>query len=285
MSAWENVAVPLFYARQTVTKPQAMAALERVGLADRANHQPNELSGGERQRVAIARAMVNKPRLIMADEPTGNLDSRTGAQIMQIFHELHKSGATIILVTHEAHIAERAQRIVTMRDGKVLSDRAGSGVAPTESAADTDVDEAPQAFVTPAEEPTPPPATGPVLHPDARKSLIWALTGPSSVVAFMIWSQLVKVLVKVNPGLFRPIAPLVGLIMFGVALVAPFLGFFAGRRGARWVKLAPARFTGLRRARVAQWVSGIFLVLFLGLICLSIVGYLILRAQGGLPRG
>ncbi len=124
MSAWENVAVPLFYARQTVIKPRALEALDRVGLADRVNHQPNELSGGERQRVAIARSIVNQPRLILADEPTGNLDTKTGEQIMQIFHELHAGGTTIVVVTHEREIAQQALRIVAMRDGKIVDDLA-----------------------------------------------------------------------------------------------------------------------------------------------------------------
>ena len=122
MSAWENVAMPLFYARRTRTKPAAMKALERVSLVERASHQPNELSGGERQRVAIARAIVNSPALILADEPTGNLDTKTGDQIMQIFEELHAGGTTVIVVTHEPEIAKRADRIVTMCDGLIVQD-------------------------------------------------------------------------------------------------------------------------------------------------------------------
>ena len=122
MSAWENVAMPLFYARRTRTKPDAMKALERVSLVERASHQPNELSGGERQRVAIARAIVNSPALILADEPTGNLDTKTGDQIMQIFEELHAGGTTVIVVTHEPEIAKRADRIVTMCDGLIVQD-------------------------------------------------------------------------------------------------------------------------------------------------------------------
>jgi len=121
-SALDNVALPLFYARKARTRQAAMRALERVGLANRAKHAPSELSGGERQRVAIARAIVNNPSLILADEPTGNLDSRTGEQIMAIFHELHAQGATIVLVTHERDIAEQAQRMVRMLDGKVIED-------------------------------------------------------------------------------------------------------------------------------------------------------------------
>ncbi len=121
-SAAENVAVPLFYARKIRTHGIALEALKMVGLADRAHHVPAELSGGERQRVAIARAIVNNPKLLLADEPTGNLDTHTGAQIMMIFHELHARGVTVVLVTHEPDIAVQAQRIVQMRDGKVLHD-------------------------------------------------------------------------------------------------------------------------------------------------------------------
>jgi putative ABC transport system ATP-binding protein len=122
-TALENVGVPLFYARQTNSREPARRALERVGLTTRSTHQPNELSGGERQRVAIARAIVNNPLLLLADEPTGNLDSRTGEQIMAIVHALNEQGVTIIIVTHEQEIAEQARRIVQMRDGKILSDR------------------------------------------------------------------------------------------------------------------------------------------------------------------
>jgi putative ABC transport system ATP-binding protein len=122
-TAVENVAVPLIYARTSGAKSKAMKALDRVGLAHRGHHKPSELSGGERQRVAIARALVNEPPLLLADEPTGNLDSRTGEQIMQLFHDLHASGVTIVLVTHEMAVAAQADRVVQMRDGKVLLDR------------------------------------------------------------------------------------------------------------------------------------------------------------------
>lgn len=122
-SAIENVAVPQFYARRLNTRQPARRALERVGLGHRMHHRPSELSGGERQRVAIARAIVNDPVLVLADEPTGNLDSRTGEQIMEVFHSLNRQGVTIILVTHEHDVAIQARRIVQMRDGKILADR------------------------------------------------------------------------------------------------------------------------------------------------------------------
>lgn len=122
-SALDNVGLPLVYARRGGIRAKAMKALDRVGLAGRAHHKPNELSGGERQRVAIARALVNTPPLILADEPTGNLDSRTGEQILELFHQLHREGVTIILVTHEMAVAAQAQRVIRMRDGKIIEDR------------------------------------------------------------------------------------------------------------------------------------------------------------------
>jgi len=123
-SAVDNVTVPLIYTRRAFSRRAAREALERVGLGPRAKHTPAEMSGGECQRVAIARAIVNNPRLILADEPTGNLDSRTGEQIMRIFHDLHAEGITVVLVTHETDIAVQAERIIHMRDGKVIEDTA-----------------------------------------------------------------------------------------------------------------------------------------------------------------
>jgi putative ABC transport system ATP-binding protein len=121
-SALENVEVPLLYGRKDEVRRRALAALDAVGLAGRARHRPNELSGGERQRVAIARAVVTEPSVILGDEPTGNLDSRTGAEIMEIFEGLNRRGATIVLVTHDRDIAKRARRVITMKDGAVVSD-------------------------------------------------------------------------------------------------------------------------------------------------------------------
>lgn len=123
-NALHNVELPLIYAGTPAAKRRAMSmeALERVGLGDRFHHKPNELSGGQRQRVAIARALINNPSIIFADEPTGNLDTITGEEIMEIFSELHRQGNTIVLVTHEEYIAEHAQRIIRLRDGKIERD-------------------------------------------------------------------------------------------------------------------------------------------------------------------
>jgi len=122
--ALHNVELPLVYAglRHEERRRRAKEALELVGLGDRMTHKPNELSGGQRQRVAIARALVNRPSIILADEPTGNLDTRTGEEIMAAFEAIWRQGNTVILVTHESEIAEHARRIVRMRDGRIESD-------------------------------------------------------------------------------------------------------------------------------------------------------------------
>ena len=121
-SALSNVELPLIYSGSRQKHKRAMEALERVGLAARAKHKPTELSGGEQQRVAIARALINNPALILADEPTGNLDSVAGAEIISIFQQLHREGITVIMITHEMDIATKAQRIIRLMDGGIISD-------------------------------------------------------------------------------------------------------------------------------------------------------------------
>ena len=125
-SALENVELPMLYTRQRLTgssqRERALKALDTVGLGDRADHKPNQLSGGQQQRVAIARALSNQPSLLLADEPTGNLDSRTSIDIMGVFQKLNDQGMTIVMVTHELDIAQYTKRMVVMRDGKVVGD-------------------------------------------------------------------------------------------------------------------------------------------------------------------
>jgi putative ABC transport system ATP-binding protein len=124
LTALKNVEMPLIYSRNGwfSRRRRAAEALRRVGLADRMKHKPNQLSGGERQRVAIARALVCNPSILLADEPTGNLDTKTSESILELFDQLHREGQTIVMVTHEEHVARHAKRIIRLRDGRVLSD-------------------------------------------------------------------------------------------------------------------------------------------------------------------
>jgi putative ABC transport system ATP-binding protein len=124
MSVLENVELPMVYTGlgSKERKERALEALNKVGLSDRVKHRPNEISGGQKQRVAIARAIVNNPAVIMADEPTGNLDTKSSVEIMRIFQKLNSEGATVLMVTHEAEIAQHTKRIVRFRDGKIISD-------------------------------------------------------------------------------------------------------------------------------------------------------------------
>jgi putative ABC transport system ATP-binding protein len=124
MTAWENVILPLIYGDfEGDIKQRAVRVLQSVGLADRVEHLPRELSGGQQQRVAIARALVNSPSIILADEPTGNLDSSSSQEVMKIFHELHIAGTTMVVVTHDKEVAFQADRIIEMKDGLISSDR------------------------------------------------------------------------------------------------------------------------------------------------------------------
>src|ERR1700712_4776333 len=139
LTAWRNVELPLIYSgtSRDLRKAKAMEALRRVGLADRVNHKPGELSGGQQQRVAVARALVGDPSLILADEPTGNLDSVATEDALGLFDQLHEQGRTIVLITHELDVAERARRIVRVRDGVITSDSAdaAAGHRPAHAAA------------------------------------------------------------------------------------------------------------------------------------------------------
>ncbi len=123
LSSLENVELPLLYAGESEAKGHARAALEKVGLGDRVRHQPSQLSGGQRQRVAIARALVTNPDIILADEPTGNLDSKTGEEIMRLFDQLNSEGRTIVVVTHESHIARYCRRQIYLKDGRVVDEK------------------------------------------------------------------------------------------------------------------------------------------------------------------
>jgi putative ABC transport system ATP-binding protein len=135
-TALANVELPLVYAGARDRRQRAVAALERVGLGERLNHRPNELSGGQQQRVAIARALINEPSIILADEPTGNLDSKSGTEIMDIFGQMHAQGLTIVMVTHDPDVATHCERVIHIRDGKITSDEWLGAGGKTSSAAD-----------------------------------------------------------------------------------------------------------------------------------------------------
>jgi putative ABC transport system ATP-binding protein len=138
LTAWRNVELPLSYAGigRDERRRRAVAALDRVGLGDRIEHRPGELSGGQQQRVAVARALVANPALILADEPTGNLDSASTTDMLALFGQLHEQGATVVLITHEAEVAARASRVVRVRDGRIQSDSAAGATSADDTASD-----------------------------------------------------------------------------------------------------------------------------------------------------
>ena len=313
-SALENVGVPLFYARQAHTRPAAKRALERVGLSDRVTHTPAELSGGERQRVAIARAIVNDPALVLADEPTGNLDSRTGEQIMEIFRTLNEQGVTVILVTHEAEVAMQAKRIVQMRDGKIVLDcatedlrREQGEAVPTAGPGPTSGPKLPLDPAAPPVVATPIPATGDA--PPAATAVPPAMTprmaagangafgcGLASLVLLATTVVLAVFLAKARAD-FGPIdyanppktfPPTLVFLSLGVtasallAIISGCIGLFWGRAVLKRVRAVPGAWVGLRRARVG-WICGLVTILIPLLLVLASIGTCMLRGPGTQP--
>jgi putative ABC transport system ATP-binding protein len=283
-TAVDNVAVPLFYARRANTRGPARRALERVGLTARSSHTPAELSGGERQRVAIARAIVNDPLLLLADEPTGNLDSRTGQQIMEIVSALNEQGVTIILVTHEPEVAARAKRVVHMLDGKVVSDEpttprsADARQPPTQVtaesvAATTEPAAAAEPAVAQAVAPPPTNAPGRVemtarFAGGANGSLGCGVAAPVLLVIAFVAIALAQRTAG-DPQQFGPENPPpanVVLLGFGgvlsllLAIIMGFIGIFWGRAVLRRIRAVPGAWIGARRAR-AGWICGLVTVL------------------------
>ena len=175
LSAWRNVELPLVYAGMArgQRRERAVAALERVGLADRVDHRPGELSGGQQQRVAVARALVGEPSLNLADEPTGNLDSVATDDVLRLFDDLHAAGRTIVVITHEADVAARAQRVVRMRDGHVVADTRNPAAPALPPASPP----APPALHRPAPQPAEPPSHGP---DGGSAALHWNLPSPAN---------------------------------------------------------------------------------------------------------
>lgn len=296
-TAWENVAVPLFYARKTNTRTPALRALERVGLKGRASHQPNELSGGERQRVAIARAIVNDPLLLMADEPTGNLDTRTGEQIMEIVHALNEQGVTIVMVTHEQDIAEQAQRIVQMRDGKIISDRLTKDILAAEGrsasrrpAISVDMD---VAAATPSAAPVaqePPPLECAALPPRKMRGagagfvcsllgvLFWLTAIGVGVALQFVFAEELKAYQHIEPGMTPKMPPmpfLVASMVSGLSmitgLILAIVGIVLSMGARRRIRTEIGNWLGGRRALAGAIMGWLVVGLSVGGIALSIV--------------
>ena len=282
-TALDNVGVPLFYARKGNTRGPARQALERVGLTQRAKHRPSELSGGERQRVAIARAIVNDPLLLLADEPTGNLDTRTGAQIMALFRELNEQGVTIILVTHEHDVAIQTHRIVQMRDGKIVSDRATKEVLRERASAEGEREQPITAPAAPVSAVPVAPATVPagaepvVAYPDSARrmrgalgALICGIIAAGLALTGQIAGRILEAAYPYEPTLstMPPRALIVGGSLVGLGiLVALVLGIASiawGARVRKRLRTELGNWTGRKHARVS---------ILLGLVAvLAVVG-------------
>lgn len=262
-TALENVGVPLFYARRVNTTGPARKALERVGLSHRAHHKPNELSGGERQRVAIARAIVNNPPLVLADEPTGNLDSRTGEQIMRVFESLNEQGVTIILVTHEPTVAARARRIVQMRDGKIVLDKPTHevfGDRPTSREAPVEHAIVPDASAVQSERPRDNFVGPRQVVRGAMATLCCGLLA-AGLEAASLWAGL-----RIGPVSDKPsgivLAKLGGVLLgFAVAMVLGIASLVLWRRARQRMHSEPGRWSGAGRALLGG-VAGAAALLF-----------------------
>ena len=284
-SAVENVSIPLFYAREDNTQAPARKALERVGLGKRWRHNPNELSGGERQRVAIARAIVNEPVLLLADEPTGNLDSKTGTQIMEIFHELSEQGVTIVLVTHEPDVAQQARRIIQMRDGKVISDRK------TESRRPPAPEEPPsgggeQVSAPDVSAPVTPVAAGSIA-PGANATLIWGILAGVCLgtAALCSWYLNARAAAMKEAGL-APTGPqdtpqdliVAGLVGVGgvlIGLITGGLAAFFGWRARKQIAMSASNWRGGRRIAIGSLFGWAAILVPAGVLGFSLVRRLV----------
>ncbi|MEP0846451.1 MAG: ABC transporter ATP-binding protein [Phycisphaerae bacterium] len=283
-TALENVSVPLFYARQANTRAAALEALERVGLRHRAGHRPSELSGGERQRVAIARAIVNSPVFLLADEPTGNLDSRTGEQIMQVFHALNAQGVTIVLVTHEPDIALQARRIVQMRDGKIVADRPAeefvrSGEIPRPATASHVLlaPDSPLAAAMPNGDRSPTyDALPPRMMPGANTALGCGVFAIVAVLASMCIGMLVprptpdQLAVAAKPPTSLSVMVLATAIAMLLGIISGVVAIFWAKGVMRRIRTEPGNWLGRGRARAG------------GLLGWLVVGFPVLSVAYGI---
>lgn len=289
MSAWENVAVPLFYARRTITRPDALAALDGVGLGSRANHQPNELSGGERQRVAIARAIINRPKLILADEPTGNLDTRTGEQIIAIFRRLHEGGTTIILVTHEPEVARQAERIVSMRDGKIISDgpnpdhlpkpRASAcATIPPEFEHPWEKDHGLAKALDRATQLEYVDAANPAMFDGARKEtpaargLWYTLTAWATM---LVWGQIAQAIKSANPLFTAVVGGLIVLSALAMVVAAPVWSLITASRRLRHMKRERPKERIPITLRLVQAGGALLILIALLIVAMAIAGVMV----------